>query len=43
MPVSIEDLVRMSRSSPAIVRMVLLEFEIAGRIARHDGGLVSLL
>jgi len=25
------------------VRMVLLELEIAGRIERHGGGLVSLL
>jgi DNA processing protein len=40
-PVSIDDLVRMSSSSPAAVRMVLLELEIAGRLERH-GGLVSL-
>jgi DNA processing protein len=42
-PLSIDDLVRMSRSSPAVVRMVLLELEIAGRLERHGGGLVSLL
>jgi DNA processing protein len=42
-PISIDDLVRMSCSSPAIVRMVLLELEIAGRLERHGGGLVSLL
>ena len=42
-PVSIDDLVRLSNSKPAIVRMVLLELEIAGRLERHGGGLVSLL
>ena len=42
-PLSIDDLVRMSNSSPAVVRMVLLELEIAGRLERHGGGLVSLL
>ena len=42
-PVSIDDLVRLSRSPPAIVRTVLLELEIAGRLERHGGGLFSLL
>lgn len=42
-PCSIDDLVRMSRSSPAIVRIVLLELELAGRIERHGGGMVSLV
>jgi len=42
-PVSIDDLVRLSHISPAIVRTVLLELEIAGRIERHGGGLISLL
>jgi DNA processing protein len=42
-PVSIDDLVRLSQASPAIVRTVLLELEIAGRLERHGGGLVSLL
>ena len=41
-PVSIDDLVRLSNSSPAVVRMVLLELEIAGRLERHGAGLVSL-
>jgi DNA processing protein len=40
--VSIDDLVRLSGSSPAIVRTVLLELELAGRLERHGGGLVSL-
>jgi DNA processing protein len=42
-PVSIDDLVRLSRTSPAMVRTVLLELELAGRIERHGAGLVSLL
>jgi DNA processing protein len=42
-PVSIDDLIRLSGTSPRIVRMVMLELEIAGRIERHGGGLVSLL
>ncbi len=42
-PVQIDDLVRLSKSSPAVVRMVLLELEIAGRLERHGGGLVSLM
>jgi DNA processing protein len=41
--VSIDDLIRLSRSTPAIVRTVLLELEIAGRLNRHGGGMVSLL
>jgi DNA processing protein len=41
-PVQIDDLVRLSKSSPAVVRMVLLELEIAGRLERHGAGLVSL-
>jgi DNA processing protein len=42
-PVAIDDLVRLSNTSPAIVRTVLLELEIAGRIERHGGALVSLI
>ena len=41
-PVTLDDLVRLSGSPPAIVRMVLLELELAGRLDRHGGGLVSL-
>ncbi len=33
----------MSGASPAIVRTVLLELELAGKLERHGGGLVSLL
>jgi len=42
-PVSIDDLVRLSKTSPRAVRIVLLEVEIAGRLERHGGGLVSLI
>jgi DNA processing protein len=42
-PVLIDDLVRLANSSPRAVRMVLLELEIAGRMERHGGGLVSLV
>jgi DNA processing protein len=42
-PILLDDLIRMAGSSPAIVRTVLLELELAGRLERHGGGLVSLL
>jgi DNA processing protein len=41
--VSIDDLVRLSGTSPAIVRTVLLDLEITGRVERHGAALVSLL
>ncbi|MDI1342880.1 MAG: DNA-processing protein DprA, partial [Pseudolabrys sp.] len=42
-PSAIDDLVRLSRSSPAIVRTILLELELAGRLERHGGAMVSLV
>jgi DNA processing protein len=42
-PLLLDDLIRMSDASPAIVRTVLLELELAGRLERHGGGLVSLI
>jgi DNA processing protein len=39
----IDDLIRLSGASPAVVRTVLLELELAGRLERHGGGLVSLI
>src|SRR5262249_19418294 len=42
-PVLIDDLIRMAGISPAILRMVLLELELAGRLERHGGGMVSLI
>jgi DNA processing protein len=41
--VLIDDLIRLAQTSPAIVRTVLLELELAGRLERHGGGLVSLI
>jgi DNA processing protein len=42
-PILLDDLIRLSDASPAVVRTVLLELELAGRLERHGGGLVSLL
>jgi DNA processing protein len=42
-PVLLDDLIRMAEASPAIVRTVLLELELAGRLERHGDGLVSLI
>jgi DNA processing protein len=41
-PILLDDLIRMADASPAIVRTVLLELELAGRLERHGGGLISL-
>jgi DNA processing protein len=41
-PVPLDDLVRLSGASPIVVRVVLLELELAGRLERHGGTLVSL-
>jgi len=41
-PVLVDDLVRLSGSPPGIVQTVLLELDLAGRLERHGGGLVSL-
>jgi len=41
-PVGIDDLIRLSKVSPAVVRTVLLELELAGRLERHGGGMVAL-
>ncbi len=42
-PVAVDELIRRCQVSPAIVNLVLLEFELAGRIERHPGNRVSLL
>jgi DNA processing protein len=39
-PVSIDDLIRMADAPASLVRTVLLELELAGRLERHGGGLV---
>jgi DNA processing protein len=40
-PVALDDLVRLAETPPAIVRTVLLELELAGRVERHRDGSVS--
>ena len=41
-PVGVDELIRQSGCAPAVVQMVLLELELAGRLERHAGGRVSL-
>lgn len=40
--VSVDEIIRQSGLSPAIVQTVLLELDLAGRLERHAGGKVSL-
>jgi DNA processing protein len=44
-PVSttLDDVIRLSNAPPSVVRTVLLELELAGRLERHGGGRVSLM
>ena len=42
-PAQLDDLIRLSGASAAVVRTVLLELELAGRLERHGGALVSLI
>src|SRR3984893_11084875 len=42
-PLLLDDLIRMAGTTPAIVRTVLLELELAGRLEGPGGGLVSLI
>ena len=42
-PVSLDELSRATELSARDVRTAILELELAGRIERHGGGLVSLL
>jgi DNA processing protein len=41
-PTPIDELIRLSELAPAMVQMLLLELELAGRLARHAGGRVAL-
>ena len=41
-PVAVDELVRQCQMSAAVVATLLLELEIAGRVERHAGNLVSL-
>jgi DNA processing protein len=40
-PVTLDDLVRLAEAPPGVVRTVLLELELAGRVERHRDGSVS--
>lgn len=42
-PVTVDEIIRQCQLSPAVVSMVLLELELAGRLERHPGNQVSLL
>ncbi|MHA6766343.1 DNA-processing protein DprA [Sphingobium ummariense] len=41
--VPVDEIIRLSGLSPAVVQTVLLELELAGRLDRHAGGRVSLI
>jgi len=42
-PVMVDELIRDCQLSPAVVSLVLLEMELAGRLERHPGNRVSRL
>jgi DNA processing protein len=42
-PVAVDELLRQCQLAPPVVRTVLLELELAGRLERHPGNRVSLL
>ncbi len=42
-PVDLDDIVRFTELPPATIHYLLLELDLAGRIARHAGGRVSLV
>ncbi len=42
-PSTVDELIRQCQMSPAVVSMVLLELELAGRLERHPGNKVSLI
>ncbi|HZP18737.1 MAG TPA: DNA-processing protein DprA [Bauldia sp.] len=42
-PVTVDELVRFSGARPAVVHLVLLELDLAGRLERHAGPRVSLI
>lgn len=42
-PVQIDEVIRHTGLHPAVVFMILLELDLAGRLERHSGGSVSLL
>jgi len=42
-PVTVDELIRQCQLSPAVVQMVLLELELAGRAERHPGSRIALI
>jgi DNA processing protein len=42
-PVELDEIIRFTGLRPAVVRLVLLELELAGRIEHHPGGRVSIV
>jgi DNA processing protein len=42
-PVTVDEILRQCQLSPAVVSLVLLELELAGRLERHPGNQVSIL
>jgi DNA processing protein len=42
-PVAVDEIIRNCQMSPAVVSVVLLELELAGRLERHPGNKVSLV
>ncbi|MGC4025824.1 MAG: DNA-processing protein DprA [Mesorhizobium sp.] len=42
-PTSVDDLIAHSGIHPANVQLILLELDLAGRLERHRGGLISLI
>ena len=42
-PVELDEIIRHTRIAPGTVHMILLELELAGRLARHGGQRVSIL
>jgi DNA processing protein len=42
-PVEVDAIIRFTGLRPAVVRLVLLELELAGRLEHHQGGRVSIV
>lgn len=42
-PVTVDEIIRQCQLSPAVVSMVLIELELAGRLERHSDNQISLL
>ena len=42
-PVTVDELIRQCQLSPAVIQMVLLELELAGRAERHPGSRIALV